>query len=363
MNKNDYVVIMAGGGGTRLWPLSRQGRPKQMLRLLGDRSFFQMAVDRMYGLIPAEHILVVTTEDQAPGLIEQAPQIPVINFLLEPMPRGTASVVGLAAIALRQRCEDAGMIVVTADHMITNVARFHQLLKAGMQVARRNYLVTLGIQPTYPATGYGYIQLGEEIGNFDQIMVYQAKRFKEKPDPETARTFLTMGDHSWNSGMFLWRVEKILEEIQASMPELFKYLQTIEKDWNTDRRDETIHAVWPQIQPQTIDYGIMEKAKNVAVLPADNLGWSDVGSWLSLYELIHGNDQDNILLTGKAIEINATGNLAVTEDAGKLITLIGVENLVIVDTPNALLVCRKEAAEQVRTAVNQIRQLGYSEYL
>ena len=363
MNENDYVVIMAGGGGTRLWPLSTQGRPKQMLRLLGDRSFFQMAVDRMHGLIPDEHILVVTTEDQASGLKEQAPQIPADNFLLEPMPRGTASVVGLAAIALRQRCKDAGMIVVTADHMITNVARFHQLLQAGMQVARRDYLVTLGIQPTYPATGYGYIQQGEEIGTIDQVMVYQAKRFKEKPDPETARTFLTMGDHSWNSGMFLWRVEKILEEIQISMPELFSSLQTIEKEWNTSRRNETIQVVWPQIQPQTIDYGIMEKAKNVAVLPADNLGWSDVGSWLSLYDLIPGNDQDNILLVGKAVEINATGNLVVSDDAGKLITLIGVENLVIVDTPNALLVCRKDAAEQVRTAVNQIRQLGYSEYL
>ena len=294
MNENDYVVIMAGGGGTRLWPLSRQNKPKQILHLLGDRSFFQIAVDRLNGLIPPERILVVTTADQAEMLRYQAPEIPVENFIIEPMPRGTASVVGLAAVALKQRAPDAGMIILTADHVINNIERFQQLLNSGMEVARLDYLVTLGIEPTYPATGYGYIQRGEPVWYGFESDAFRVVKFKEKPDLETAQSFILAGDHSWNSGMFIWRVERILAEFERWMPDLYSSLRLIEKDWDTPKRNDTLQQIWPTIQPETIDFGIMEKAEKVAVLPAEELGWSDVGSWQSVYELLPANENGNI---------------------------------------------------------------------
>jgi len=363
MNENDYVVIMAGGGGTRLWPLSRQNKPKQMLHLLGDRSFFQMAVDRLNGLIPPDRILVVTTADQAEGLRGQAPEIPVENFILEPMPRGTASVVGLAAIALRQQAPDAGMIILTADHVINNIERFQQLLNSGMEVARLDYLVTLGIEPTYPATGYGYIQRGEPVWYGFESDAFRVVKFKEKPDLEMAQSFLLAGDHSWNSGMFIWRVERILAEFERWMPDLFSSLRLIEKDWGTPKRSETLQQIWPTIQPETIDFGVMEKAEKVAVLPAEELGWSDVGSWQSVYDLLPANENGNILLAKPVVEVNSSDNLVVSENKERLVVLIGVDDLIVVDTPDALLVCRREDAQQVRLAVNQLRQSGHLEYL
>jgi mannose-1-phosphate guanylyltransferase len=363
MNENDYVVIMAGGGGTRLWPLSRQTKPKQILHLLGDRSFFQIAVDRLKDVIPPERILVVTTADQAGQLIQQTPEIPSENFILEPMPKGTASVVGLAAIALKKRSPDAGMMVVTADHVISNVRRFHQLLISGMEVARLDYLVTLGVTPTFPSTGYGYIQQGELIWRSAEIQAYRTIKFKEKPDLETAKSFLLARDHSWNSGMFLWRVERILDEFQHQMPELFEKLVEIERDWGSPNQVETLERIWPTIQPQTIDFGIMEHADRVAVIPAEDLGWSDVGSWQSVYEILPANENRNILLCKQAVEINSGDNLVVSEDEKRLVVLIGVEDLIVVDTPDALLVCRKEDAQLVRMAVNQLRQTGHPEYL
>jgi mannose-1-phosphate guanylyltransferase len=363
MNENDYVVIMAGGGGTRLWPLSRQNRPKQMLRLLGDRSFFQIAVDRLNGLIPPERILVVTTADQAEILRYQTPEIPFENFILEPMPRGTASVIGLAAIALRHRTPDAGMIILTADHVINNIERFQQLLNSGMEVARLDYLVTLGIEPTYPATGYGYIQRGEPVWYGFESDAFRVVKFKEKPDLGTAQDFIRAGDHSWNSGMFIWRVDRILAEFDRWMPGLYASLQTIGKDWGTKRQNKTLQEIWPTIQPETIDFGIMEKAEKVAVLPAEELGWSDVGSWQSVYDLFPANENGNILLTKQSVEVNSSDNLVVSENKERLVVLIGVDDLIVVDTPDALLVCRREDAQQVRLAVNQLRQSGHSEYL
>lgn len=363
MNENDYVVIMAGGGGTRLWPLSRQNRPKQMLRLLGDRSFFQIAVDRLNGLVPPERILVVTTADQAEILRYQTPEIPFENFILEPMPRGTASVIGLAAIALRHRTPDAGMIILTADHVINNIERFQQLLNSGMEVARLDYLVTLGIEPTYPATGYGYIQRGEPVWYGFESDAFRVVKFKEKPDLETAQDFIRAGDHSWNSGMFIWRVDRILVEFERWMPGLYASLQTIGKDWGTKRQNKTLQEIWPTIQPETIDFGIMEKAEKVAVLPAEELGWSDVGSWQSVYDLFPANENGNILLTKQSVEVNSSDNLVVCENKERLVVLIGVDDLIVVDTPDALLVCRREDAQQVRLAVNQLRQSGHSEYL
>ena len=363
MNDNYYAVIMAGGGGTRLWPLSRQARPKQMLRLGSERTLFQMAIDRLEGVFPAERILIVTVAEQASQLQAQCPQIPVENFLLEPMPRGTASVVGLAAVAIQQRNPDATMAVLTADHFIENVPYFRKLILAAYNLAQDGYLVTLGIKPTFASTGYGYVQRDEPVGTYGELQAYRVVKFKEKPDEETAKQFLQRGDHDWNSGMFVWRIDRIMQEIQKWMPELSANLTKIAGSWNKSEHFDVIQSVWPTLQSQTIDYGIMERADQVAVLPAQELGWNDVGSWDSLFDVLKLDDNGNINLGANHLGFDTKSTLVCAERPDRLIVTIGVKDLIIVDTGDALLICPKDEAQNVRQLVNHLKKNGPSDYL
>jgi mannose-1-phosphate guanylyltransferase len=355
MFEHYYAVIMAGGEGSRLWPLSRKARPKQMVRLGSDRSLFQIAVDRLKDIIPAERIFVVTVKTQAIELQKQATEIPAENFLMEPMPRGTASVVGLSALAVRLRDPQAVMATVTADHLIQNEDYFRQLLKQGYQLAEDGYLVTLGVRPTFAATGYGYVQRGERLDGYDYL-AYQVKRFKEKPDEATARQFLAMGDHDWNSGMFIWRVDRIWEEFQQHMPELAGRLEQISQDWGTPSQKETLERIWPTIKPETIDYGIMEKSARVVVIPAVDLGWNDVGSWESLFEVFAPDSESNIILDAQHLGLDTTQSLIVSDHTGRLIVTLGVDDLIVVDTQDAVLVCSRKYAQKVREVVSLLKQ-------
>jgi mannose-1-phosphate guanylyltransferase len=357
-----FAVIMAGGGGTRLWPLSRKSRPKQMLRLLEERSLFQTSVQRLDGVFPPDRIYVVTIEEQAAELQEQCPQIPRENFLIEPMPRGTASVIGLAAVALKNRDPYAVMAVLTSDHYIGNESGFRDLLLAAYDVAQEKYLVTLGISPTFAATGYGYIQRGALLGRYRDHEVYQALRFKEKPAEEQAQLMLANGEHSWNSGMFVWKVDRILDEFSRQMPELAQELVEISAAWNGEARNATIHDVWPALKNETIDYGIMENAQDVVVVPATGLRWSDVGSWDSLFEVISGDETGNIVMGGKHIGLDTNQSLVYVNQEHRLIVTIGVDDLIVVDTGDVLLVCRKDQAQKVRQVVNYLVETG-QEYL
>ncbi len=350
-----YAVIMAGGEGSRLWPLSRQGRPKQMVQLGSDRTMFQLAVDRLQGVFPADRIYVVTVADQAAGLQSQCPQIPEANYLLEPMPRGTASVAGLAAVALRERDPQATMAILAADHLIQDEDYFRRLLEQGYALAEDGYLVTLGIHPTSPATGYGYIQRGEALEGHD-FVAYQVKKFKEKPDKESARSFLATGDHDWNSGMFIWRLDRIWEELQRWMPDLVTKLEEIAKDWGSDARGDTLKAVWPTIKPQTIDYGIMENADRAAVIPAVDLGWNDVGSWDSLFEVFPSNPDGNVILDAEHLGIDTSDTLVVSDRTGRVVVTLDVHDLIVVDTQDAVLVCSRKSAQRVKEVVNQLKQ-------
>ena len=351
-----YAVIMAGGGGTRLWPLSRQAQPKQMLRLIDERSLFQIAVHRLAGVFPPERILVVTVADQAAELRQQTPDIPAENFLLEPMPRGTASVIGLAGIFLKERDPQAVMAVLTSDHFIGNEDKFKRLLSAGLHVALDGYLVTLGIEPTSPATGYGYIQRGESIGTYDGLSAYHVLRFKEKPGETQAMAMLTSGDHAWNSGMFVWQVSQIMEEFARQMPDLSARLEIISQAWNTPDRQVVLEREWPAIKAETIDFGIMEGAGKVAVIPAEGLNWSDVGSWDSLFDVLNPDQDGNIVIGKKHIELETSDSLIYSNQDRRLIVTIGIENLVVVDTGDVLLVCSKTQAQKVRLIVNQLKQ-------
>ncbi|HZD56786.1 MAG TPA: mannose-1-phosphate guanylyltransferase [Anaerolineales bacterium] len=351
-----YAVIMAGGGGTRLWPLSREAHPKQMLRLLGDRSLFQTSVERLQGVFPAERVYVVTVEDQAEQLHAQCPDIPEDNYLLEPLPRGTASVVGLAAVALIQKDPQATMAVLTADHYIGNEDRFRDLLRAAYDVAQDDYLVTLGIEPTFPATGYGYIQRGEQIGADRNLKVFRVTRFREKPDESQAEEMFKAGDHAWNSGMFVWRVERIMQEFSGQMPELAATLEKIAQAWDSPEREEVLERLWPEIEVETIDYGIMEAAQRVAVIPAEGLNWSDVGSWDSLFEVLPSDASGNIVMGGHHVGLDTQDSLVYVDQQRRLIVTIGVQDLVVVDTDDVLLICRKDQAQKVRQVVKQLRE-------
>lgn len=363
MNEHFYAVIMAGGGGTRLWPISRQRRPKQMLSLWGDRTLFQMAVDRLDGIFTPENILVVTVAEQAAKLQTQVPQIPVQNYLLEPMGRGTASVVGLAALALKKRDPQAVMVVLTADHYIENVPEFHKLIQAAYQVAKDGFLVTIGIEPIYPATGYGYIQRGEPVGEFGGLPAYHVLRFKEKPDEDTARQMLAQGDHDWNSGMFCWRVDRIFDEIHLQMPELDGVINQLEAAWGSAGQDALIRNLWPSLKSEMVDYGIMERAARVAVLSGMSLGWNDVGSWEAMYEVLSGDENGNIILGAKHVGIDTESTLVVSEDAQKLIVTIGLKDMIVIDSGDAIMVCPRNDSQKVRLLVNLLKQKGYHLYL
>ncbi len=360
---NTYAVIMAGGGGTRLWPLSRKNRPKQLLPLIGEQTLFQSTVERLEGFIPSERILVVTVAEQAAEMHEQVPEIPEENYIIEPAPRGTASVVGLAAAILHQRDPQAVMAVLPADHFIRNRDLFHYLIKAAVDVARQDYLVTLGITPTFPSTGYGYIQQGTPLSGDYKYPSYSVARFIEKPDEQTAQKLLRRGDHSWNSGMFIWKTERILAEMRLQMPELSKILEQIAMAASLER-SSVIESFWHDLAVETIDYGIMEKAERVAVLPASGLGWSDVGSWNSLFEVLLPDMSGNIVSNGHHLALETNNTLVYGLPGNeRLVVTIGVDDMVVVDTGDVLLVCKADQAQKVKNVVEHLKKHRQERYI
>lgn len=346
-----YALIMAGGGGTRLWPLSRQKNPKQSIQLFGDRTLYQIAVDRLAPLFPPERILVVTSSQYAPGLQAQRPLIPAENFVIEPSPKGTAPAIGLAALAIRQRDPQALMACLTADHFIKDEGRFRALLAAAAEVAAKDFLVTLGIEPTYPATGFGYIQRDSVLGTFGGFEAYHTARFKEKPPLEEAQQMVADGLHSWNSGMFVWRVERLMEEFAWQMPGFHHQLSQIEAE------PSSLATIWPNVLNTTIDYGIMEGAEQVAVIPAGGLGWNDVGSWEALLEVLPRDEAGNVVLGTELIGLETRDTLIHNSNPQRqLVATIGVSGLAIVDTGDILLVCPLEKAQAVREIVAALKQ-------
>lgn len=363
MSEHTYAVIMAGGGGTRLWPVSRRESPKQLLPLLGKETLFQSTVARLEKLLPPERILVVTVEEQARVMREQVPSIPNENYLIEPAPRGTASVVALAAAVLKERDSQAVMAIQTADHHIRNQDLFQYLLRAAFEVAEKKYLVTLGITPTFPSTGYGYIQQGEALDGDYKYPVYEVKRFMEKPDQATAQELLRSGDHSWNSGMFVWRTDVILAEIERQMPELYAAVTEIASAWDSAQKDDVIQKLWYDLRSQTIDYGIMERAERVAVLPAGGLGWSDVGSWDSLFEVLLPDMNGNVAVNSQHLPLDTHNALVYSTDDQRLVVTIGLDDVVVVDTGDVLLVCKTDQSQKVKNIVEHLKRHHQEKYL
>ena len=346
-----YAVIMAGGSGTRMWPYSRQDHPKQALKIIGDRSMFQYAVERIASVFPTERIFVVTRARHAPILMDQMPELPDENFILEPEGRGTAPAIGLAAIQLQRQDPNASMAILTADHYILNVERFCQVLTAAERCAADGSLVTLGIQPTSASTGFGYIKQGSSLGEKNGFTYYAVQEFTEKPDSVTARQMVASGNYSWNSGMFIWQVDRIMEEFERQMPEFNAQLTTVRAALGTPDYQSVLEQVWSEVENQSIDYGVMEGAHQVIVLPVD-IGWTDIGSWGSLFELLPPDEYQNVAV-GQHIGINTRRSLVLANK--RLVATLGVEDLIIVDTDDALLVCSRDYEQDVKAIVDQLK--------
>lgn len=358
-----YAVIMAGGGGTRLWPWSRKEQTKQMLRIVGDRSMFQITIDRILDLIKTDNMYVVTTAEQAAKLEAQTSQIPHDNYIIEPMPKGTASVIGLAAAHILARDPDGVMAVLTADHYIRDISYFNRLLETAYAEAEKKHLVTLGIEPTFPSTGMGYIEQGEFLESVNDDPVYKVSRFCEKPDKSTAEQFLASGNYAWNSGMFIWRADRIMEEIRKYLPDLYEKLMPISQSVGSAEYEEKMQKIWPEIKPQTIDFGVMEKADDVAVLPAKGLGWNDIGSWESLFDVLDSDENGNICINCRTIQLDSNGVLSCSEKKDKMIITVGMKDVVVVETDSAVLVCPRKDTQRIKEIVQILKDKEMDMYL
>lgn len=321
---------------------------------------FQVAVERLLPILPPDRIVAVTTADLAETLAEQAPMLPQRNFLIEPEGRGTAPVIGLGALYARFLADRHTVVAcLTADHYIKDVGQFQRVLHAAALVAERGYIVTLGVRPTFASTGFGYIERGAALESAGGFMVYRALKFREKPDEAQARAFVADGRHSWNSGMFVWTTERVASEFKRQLPDTAAKLESIALTFGATSQGETLERVWSTVPRQTIDYGIMEGAREVAVIPVD-VGWNDVGSWASLLDILEPDANGNVVLGGPHLGVDTSNTLVKSE---RLVATIGLTDMIIVDTDDALLVCPRGRTQDVKRIVEQLQQQQEHRYL
>jgi mannose-1-phosphate guanylyltransferase len=362
-----YAAILAGGVGTRLWPRSRQSQPKQFSDIVGSgRTMIQATADRISGLVDATDLYVVTGMPYAALAAEQLPDVPTENILAEPSGRNTGPAIGLACLHVHRRDPKAIVAFLHSDHVVLDPAAFRAALVHAQEAAELGYICTLGIEPTFPHTGYGYIKRGERIeatGEGDGTLeIYTVEQFLEKPDRTTAESFLADGGYYWNGGIFVCRVDVMLDEFARQLPELAAGLSRIDAALahSPEVADETLAEVWPTLPNISIDHGIMEHAKAVATVPLV-AGWNDVGSWDALEAILEQDDSANFVAKGGLLTLESRGNIVYTDK--QVVALIHVENLVVVDTGDTLLVGDKQQMQKVKEVVERLRELGLSELL
>ena len=358
-NGNVYALILAGGTGTRLWPSSRRERPKQLLSLFSARTMLQETCDRILPIIPPAQIFVATNDGYVDTVRAQLPNLPRKNIIGEPEGRGTAPSIGLGALHIAKQNPDAVMVSLHADHYIEKADAFRTALMHAAEIARRDFLVTLGIRPNQPETGYGYIQHGALIETLDGQSVYRVAAFVEKPNVETAARYVASGEYSWNSGIFAWKISTLWQEYERYQAALFKQLKQIGRALGKPGFAATKKRVWKNVRNETIDVGIMEKSQRVAVLPV-NVGWSDVGSWATLLDLLPGNQENNVV-GGDHVGVDTSSSLIYSPN--RLIATVGLNNIIVVDTDDAILVCPKDRAQEVKRLVDALKQNNKHKYL
>ncbi len=355
-----HAVIMAGGKGTRFWPLSREKTPKQLLSIVGDRTMIQATFDRITPITPPERILVVTGVSHADQIREQLPLLPPENVIVEPVGRNTAPCVALASMIVKRRDPEGIMGVYPADHVIARPDELGESVEKIVETLADypEKLVTMGIKPSYPETGYGYIKRGAPVAD----AIYEAEKFLEKPGVDTASEYVRAGSYYWNSGMFFWYAATILDMMQEHMPELLEAMKPISESVDTSGFVDTINRIYPELPGESIDYGVMEKAgaQGRVMVAVTDPGWNDVGSWRSLYDLAEPDENGN-MPRGDFISVDSRG--VVTHNQKSLIAVIGVEDLIIIETGDAILVCHKDRAQDVRKVTEIIKRRGLDNLL
>ncbi|MBM7622992.1 mannose-1-phosphate guanylyltransferase [Sporohalobacter salinus] len=354
-------LIMAGGIGSRFWPLSRKDTPKQFLKLVDqDQSMIQATVDRISDLTSRENIFVATNQNYLADIKEHLPEIPENNITVEPMGKNTAACIGLASLYIERKDPQAVMVVLPSDHLIEDQSSYLEILNTAVEVANRgDNLVTIGIEPTNPETGYGYIAYDQDETEIKIDNAFAVEEFTEKPDYKTAESFLKQGNYLWNSGMFVWRVDTIRKMFKKYMPKLHKGLERMKEAIGTYKEEEVLIEEFKKLDSISIDYGIMEEADNIYVIPG-NFGWDDVGSWSSL-ERFKEVDLDGNLVEGNHVGVETKNSII--HGNGKLITTVGLENVIIVETDDAIMVCDKDKAQDVKELRNKLKSEGFEDCL
>ncbi len=360
MNENNYVAIMAGGIGSRFWPKSRTEYPKQFLDILNTgRTLIQATYDRFSAFIPRENIYIITSQQYRDIVIQQLPEMLVQNILCEPSRKNTAACVAYISYKLMALNPAASLICAPADHIILQAEAFQKVCVEALHFTQHiKALVTLGIKPTNPNTGYGYIQY-EPHAVAENI--YKVKTFTEKPDLELAKTFLASGDFLWNAGIFVWQIKNIIKAFETYLPEMHEVFEAEINNFNTSGEDAAVQRIYPQCVNISIDYGIMEKADNVYVIPS-SFGWSDLGTWASAYENLEKDYLGNAVVGDNVVIIDATKNI-VQADNDKLLLLQGLDDFVVVDTQDVLLICKKEKEQEIKEYVAEIKRKKGDKYL
>jgi mannose-1-phosphate guanylyltransferase/mannose-6-phosphate isomerase len=357
--KGLHALIMAGGSGTRFWPISREMWPKQMLNIVGEETMITQTIKRVNGLVARKNIHIVTTESQAADIrfhIEKEEKLPA-SILTEPCAKNTAPAIGLAAIHLKKVDPESTMLVMPADHFIRREQAFLKTIRRAVRGAEDGCLVTIGIKPTRPDTGYGYIKIGGSIGKG----LCSVERFVEKPDLKRAERYLADGNYYWNSGIFIWKTEAILREMRSNLPSLYRGLKKIEAALGSKRENKVIEEVYPSFKSMSIDYGVMEKSKNVCMVPGE-FEWSDVGSWSALDGLLEMDSKGNIIKSsGNAVDIGSKNCTIFTDN--RIVATIGLRDMVVVDTPDATLVCPKNRCQDVKKVVGELKKRGREEHI
>jgi mannose-1-phosphate guanylyltransferase len=358
-----HVVMLAGGSGTRFWPWSRHTRPKQLLALVGQQSLLRQCAERFRGCIPAEHFWAVTTAELLPQVREHLNDlVPQSQLIGEPMGRDTAPCIGLAAALIAQRNPEAVMIAAPADHLIEPVGAFHRSIQAAVTLTQEfpDALITLGIVPNRPATGYGYIRRGEWIGERQGVAVYRVAEFREKPDLQTAEQYLASGEFYWNSGIFVWRVQTILRELARQQPRIENAVRRLAENWHSPQRDALLRQEYAALPKISIDYAVMEGCRTALVLAAP-FRWDDLGSWSAL-ERLHPQDADYNTILARHVGLK-TRRCIIVGDSNRLIATLGVEDLLIVQSDDAVLVAQKQQENDIRQLVELLRDTGQEAFL
>lgn len=360
MNRNHYAAIMAGGIGSRFWPVSRANYPKQFLDILNTgRTLIQATYDRFAKFIPVENIYIVTLEQYKALVQEQLPDVPKENILYEPSRKNTAPCIAYISYKLQQLNPSANLICAPADHIVTDDDEFKKICADALQFTSHiKALVTLGIKPTHPNTGYGYIQFDQHSVSDN---VYKVKTFTEKPDHELAMTFMASGDFLWNAGIFVWQVKNIIRAFEKHLPEIHEVFESEKAHFNTHAEKAAVERIYPQCVNISIDYGIMEKANNVYIIPA-SFGWSDLGTWASAYDNLEKDYLGNAVIGKNVMVFDAVNNIVHAEDR-KLVLLEGLEDFVIVDTKDVLLICKKDKEQEIKEYVAEIKRNKGDKYL